>query len=90
MLNFSKYENMAMLDLQADERELVEKRLVEITQHFSKLDKYDTSDTLPLVSVLDLHNIMREDVPKKTTTRDELMSNAPEHNDGYFVVPETI
>jgi len=90
MLNFSNYENMAMLELQASERELIEKRFTEIIQHFPKLDKYDTSNVEPLVSVLDLHNIMREDVASTSITRDELLSNAPEHTDGYFVVPETL
>jgi len=90
MLNFSDYENMAMLELQASEREHLEKRFTDIVQHFPKLDKYDTSDVEPLVSVLDLHNIMREDVVCKSITRDELLSSAPEHTDGYFIVPETL
>jgi len=90
MRDFSDYENMAMLDLEANEREVIEKQFAEIVQSFSGLDKYDTSDILPLVSVLDLHNVFREDVAIKRFSRDELLANAPERKDGYFVVPETI
>jgi aspartyl/glutamyl-tRNA(Asn/Gln) amidotransferase C subunit len=42
------------------------------------------------VTVLDLQNVLREDIPSKTVTRDELMKNAPAEYDGYFQVPKTL
>ena len=88
MRSFSDYENMAMLELRADERALVEKQFVEVVQALSAVDKYDTSGVVPLVSVLDRFNVLREDVVVKHISREELLSNAPEQKDGYFVVPE--
>ena len=81
---------MAMLELQADERDLTENQFVEIVQDFSAIDKYDTSGVDPLVSVLDRFNVLREDIVVKHFSREELLSNAPEQKDGYFVVPEII
>ena len=90
MRSFKDYENMAMLDLPDSERvELVE-RFDEIAGGFAALDNYDTDDVLPLVSVLDVQNVMREDVAVKLFSRDEVLENAPEKHDGYFQVPAAI
>jgi len=90
MKNFTDYESMAMLDLPEEERNNLKNRFEAITEEFSKLDKYNTSGIKPLVTVLELNNIMREDEPVKSITRDALLENAPEHHDGYFQVPATI
>jgi len=90
MENIQSYEAMAMLELSDDERELLSARFEKITDGFSALDAIDTAGALPLVSVLSLNNVMREDVCKKDFTRDEILSNAPEQYDGYFQVPGTL
>jgi len=81
---------MAMLDLPESEREMLKERFDAITDEFTALDGYDTSEVEPLVTVLDVQNVMREDVAAKYMTRDELLKNAPEQHDGYFQVPATI
>ena len=90
MRKFTDYESMAMLELSESERIKLNERFDEITNSFSALDAYDTSEVEPLVSVLDLHNILREDTVAKYISRDELLENAPEKNDGYFQVPAAI
>ena len=90
MRKFSDYENMAMLELSESERASLTKRFDEIVGGFSALDAFDTSEVEPLVSVLDLHSVLREDVSSKFISRDELLENAPEQNDGYFQVPAAI
>jgi len=87
---FADFESMAMLDLPETERIRLIARFDEIISGFSVLDDYDTSDAEPLVSVLELHNVMREDVAVKFISRDELLKNAPEQHDGYFQVPAAI
>jgi len=87
---FADYEGMAMLDLSESERALLRERFEEISDGFSALDAYDTDGVVPLVSVLDLHSVMREDVASSFMPRDELMANAPEKHDGYFQVPAAI
>ena len=90
MRKFEDYESMAMLDLSESERALLKKRFDEISGGFSAIDDYDTDGVEPLVSVLDLQNVMREDVAAKFISRDELLENAPEQHDGYFQVPAAI
>jgi len=88
--NFTDYENMAMLDLPEPERLRLLERFNDVTGMFSMLDDYDTSEVEPLVSVLDIYNVTREDVADKFVSRDELLKNAPEQHDGYFQVPAAI
>jgi aspartyl-tRNA(Asn)/glutamyl-tRNA(Gln) amidotransferase subunit C len=57
---------------------------------FKALDQIDTGDAEPLVTVLSVYNVMREDVAEKSFTRDEILINAPEEYDGYFKVPGTL
>ena len=90
MRKFTDYESMAMLELTESERDVLSERFDEIVSGFSVLEEYDTSETEPLVSVLKLHNVLREDVSSKFISRDELLENAPEQNDGYFQVPAAI
>ena len=90
MREFIDYEKMAMLDLSDTERSCLKERFDEIIGGFSALDAFDTSDVEPLVSVLDIHNVMREDISSKSISREKLLENAPEQREGYFVVPAAI
>ena len=90
MKQFKDYENMAMLDLSELERERLQARFDEIVGDFSMLDVLDTEGVEPLVTVLDLQNIMREDVASKPISADELFRSSNEQRDGYFRVPAAI
>jgi len=90
MYDFRDYEAMAMLDLPDDERESLSARFDEITGGFSLLDSVCAGNAEPLVSVLEVCNVMREDVAVKMISRDELLESAPEQYDGYFKVPGTL
>ena len=90
MRTFKDYESMAMLDLPVSERAGLVARFDGITDRFTALDIFDTCDVEPLVSVLELHSVLREDEAKKFISREELLKNAPEQHDGYFQVPAAI
>ena len=90
MINIKEYEDMMMFDLPDDERARLSLRLNALADSFAVLGQVNTDGAEPLVTVLDLQNIMREDVSGQLVTRDELMSNAPEQYDGYFKVPGTL
>ncbi len=90
MKNIKVYEAMAKLDLSEEEREWASARAGELTAAFAALENIDTEGVEPLVSVLDIQNILRDDTVNKFSTRDELLANAPEQYDGYFQVPKTL
>lgn len=90
MLNIKEYESMAKLDLPENEREWVSGCAEMLVESFGELSKIEASDVQPLVTVLDVQNVLREDVSAKMIPREELLSNAPEQYDGYFQVPKTL
>jgi len=90
MSDFHSYEKAAMLELPESAHMMHKERFDKVAGGFSALDAYDTSKAEPLVSVLDIQNVTREDIPGKIVTREELLRNAPEQYDGYIRVPATI
>jgi len=90
VLNITEYEAMMMLGLSNKEREELSELFEEITNGFTALEQVDTDGVEPLVTVLDRYNVLREDVAEKLVSKDELLANAPQQQDGYFQVPETL
>jgi len=90
MFDIKRYEAIAMLDLPDDERESLSERAGALLERFDILENADTENVEPLVSVLDLHTVLREDISEKHLVRDEILANAPEQYDGYFLVPGTL
>lgn len=90
MMNLKEYEAMAKLELNGAEREWASGCAAMLTESFKELEKIDAKGAEPLVSVLDLQNVLREDISSQLVTREELLSNAPEQYDGYFQVPKTL
>jgi aspartyl-tRNA(Asn)/glutamyl-tRNA(Gln) amidotransferase subunit C len=90
MKNIKDYEAMSRLDLPEAERGWVSGCADMLIDSFSQLDGIDTSGVEPLITVLDVKNVLREDVSVKMLSREELLANAPEQCDGYFRVPKTL
>jgi len=90
MKNIKEYEAMAKLDLPETERKWISDQADKMTAGFDTLEKIDTSGTEPLVTVLEINNIMRDDIVRKFIKRDELLSGAPEQYNGYFQAPKTL
>ena len=90
MRSFKDYEYMAALDLPESERAVLEARFNDVVSGFTALDAFDTDDVAPLVSVLDLNSVLRDDETVKFVSREVLLENAPESSDGYFQVPAAI
>jgi len=90
MFDIRDYEAMAMLDLQDGERVVLREQMENLCGSFAVLEQVDTGETLPLVSVLNTSNVMRDDCAEKLFSRKEILANAPEQYDGYFQVPGTL
>jgi len=90
MIDVKKYEAMAKLNLSETESQIISARAEKLIDRYSTLESIDTSNVKPLVTVLDIQNVLRDDIVKKAITREELLSNAPEQYNGYFRVPKTI
>ncbi len=89
-MDLKPYEVMAKLDLPQVERQDSAARAETLLQPLAEMEKVDTAAVQPLVTVLELQNVLREDNAQKFLTREELLENAPEQYDGYFQVPKTM
>ena len=54
------------------------------------MNELDTENVEPTSHVLDMKNIMREDVSKPGLPVEEVLKNAPDHENGQIRVPSII
>jgi aspartyl-tRNA(Asn)/glutamyl-tRNA(Gln) amidotransferase subunit C len=90
MENIKDYEALAKLDLPLNERLFISERADMLIKSFEELKNADTQGAEPLVTVLSIQNILRDDVAVKLVKREELLENAPQQSDGFFQVPKTL
>lgn len=90
MSKLEKYEPMAKLSLEGDERAWAEDIIERLEKEFDAFEAIDTEGVEPMVTVLALTNVLREDVSEQIVSRETLLENAPAEYDGYFEVPRTI
>ena len=90
MQNIKSYEAMVKLDLPDEQRQWVSGCADMLIQSFEQLRDIDVSGVQPMVTVLDIHSVLREDTSVKVISREELLSNAPEQYDGYFQAPKIL
>lgn len=79
---------LARLELTEEETEKYSKQLGDILKYVEQMNEVDTTGVEPMPHAIPVYNVMREDVVKYEQTKDELMSNAPFEEDGFFRVPK--
>jgi len=73
----------SMVDMFADQ-------LGSILEYVETLKQIDTTGVPPTSHAVDIANAFREDTPKDHINRETALSNAPESEDGNFIVPKVI
>lgn len=82
--------NLARLAISDEEAEHFQKQLDAIISFAEQLNELDTEGIEPTSHVLDMKNVLREDVPTKGLPVEEVLRNAPDHQDGQIKVPSII
>jgi aspartyl-tRNA(Asn)/glutamyl-tRNA(Gln) amidotransferase subunit C len=82
--------DLARLSLSEEELSLYQEQLSAILEHFERLQALDTEAIPPTATVLPLRSVMREDEPRPSSARDEILENAPAAQDGCFEVPAVL
>ena len=82
--------NLARLEFDEEETQDFTEQLARILDYIGKLNELETDDVEPTSHIHPLHNITKPDVVKTSLPRDEVLANAPEHEEGYFGVPRVI
>ena len=79
---------LARLELTEEEKELYTKQLGDVLKYVDQMNEVDTSDVEPMSHAIDFVNVMREDKVVYEQTKEELMANAPDEENGFFRVPK--
>ena len=90
MVDLKKLESLSKINLTDEERNAALEFFGFYISKFDMLEDIDTENIEPLVTVSSLENVMREDISHKMISVDELLENAPDQRDGYFVVPRIL
>lgn len=86
----AKIAKLARLDLAPEKLELFAGQFNDILGYMELLGEVDTSDVAPLYSPSEHSTVFREDKVQKRYERDDVLSNAPETDGEFFVVPKIV
>jgi len=79
---------LARLELSEQEKEKYTEQFSNILDYFNQLKEVNTENIEPMVHVLPVRNVMREDKAEYASNKEEILKNAPVEEDGYFKVPK--
>jgi len=82
--------DLARLDLDEASIDRFAAQIGTILDYVDKLNEVDTEGIAPTSHAIFLTNAFREDEPKEHLDREKALANAPEKEDGSFVVPKII
>jgi aspartyl-tRNA(Asn)/glutamyl-tRNA(Gln) amidotransferase subunit C len=81
---------LARLALSAEEKERMRRELDGILAYIDKLRGLDTEGVEPTSHAVPMTNVMREDEPRLSFPRADMLANAPDPNGDFFRVPKII
>lgn len=82
--------DVARLHITEEEAEMYSSQLTEILTFTEKINELNTDDVKPTTNGNDVKNVLRDDEPVTWPHREEVLKNAPDHEDGQFKVPTII
>ena len=77
---------LARLALDDDEIAQYQEQLSAVLEYAQRLQALDTDAISPTASVLPARNVLRDDAPRPSMARDDVLANAPDVEDGRFRV----
>ena len=82
--------DLARLDLDAEMIDKFAGQIGAILDYVDKLNEVDTDGVRPTSHAISLTNAFREDEQIDHLERDKVLANAPEKEDGNFIVPKVV
>ena len=82
--------NLARLDVDEALIDKFAKQIGMILEYIDTLNRVDTEGVMPTSHAISLTNAFREDDVKEDFDKDSALANAPEKEDGNFIVPKVI
>ena len=81
---------LSKLELKEEERKKTCEDISDMLKYIDKLNELDTEGADPLVQIIPMENVFRQDKISNKNEKDKMLANAPQKKDGQYVVPRTI
>ena len=82
--------HLARLDFKGEELGAIKGDMEKIIDFVDKLSEIDTENVEPLIFMNEKVNVLREDVPNQTLTKENALANAPKSDSDYFRIPKVL
>ncbi|MBW1750367.1 MAG: Asp-tRNA(Asn)/Glu-tRNA(Gln) amidotransferase subunit GatC [Deltaproteobacteria bacterium] len=82
--------NLAHLTLEESDLDTFAQQIGTILEYVNTLNQVDTTGVAATSHAIFLNNAFREDDPKPHLGQDKSLANAPEDENGHFIVPKII
>lgn len=89
-INVDNVAALAKLDLTDEEKTSMAREMQDIITFANQLNQVDTAGIPATAHVMSIENVFRQDVPGTVFSREELLENTPQKQDGYIFVPQII
>ncbi len=87
---FSNSQQLNQLSLTDEEETVMQDIFASMKASEEALKNVDTTDTQPMVHVMEMTNVLREDVRDQKFSRESLLESAPQRSDDSWVVPRLV
>ena len=77
---------LARVGITDEEVARLQVQLSQILDYFARLQTVDTENVPPTAHTLAMENVMRDDEPKPSFDKEEVLANAPQREDDLFRV----
>jgi aspartyl-tRNA(Asn)/glutamyl-tRNA(Gln) amidotransferase subunit C len=85
-----KIARLARIKVSEEEKEVLSGQLSSILKMIEELNAVNTDGVEPLTSVVQMQMYEREDKVTDGGIPEKILTNAPEHTAGFFVVPKVV
>lgn len=82
--------HLARLDFKGEELDAIKDDMEKIIDFVDKLSEIDTENVEPLIFMNETVNVLREDIPNQTLTKENALANAPKSDSDYFRIPKVL
>ncbi len=85
-----KVANLSRLNLQEEKIETYTQQLEQILSYVAQLQLIDTSDIPPTTRAVEVVNVTRDDISKKSDIREEILELGPQREGEFYRVPRIL
>lgn len=81
---------LSRLSFSDEEKKQYQHHLEDVLDVAKRLDELDTDGVKPTAHIQGVENVLREDVVRESMDNELLTANAPERDNGCFIVPKVV